>query len=527
MAFAAAMGVGTGCETPSAPPVSKEQRETPRSGGTFRLWNTAVSSLDPALCFDVATGNVIYQIFDCLVRFDTNLNPVPSLAESWRVSRDGLVYTFRLRPNVRFHDGSTLAADDVVYSLMRILDIARKTPTLAIDSLRLVDGVDARLAGDESVRVRIDAPDPLTVEIRLRQRAPYFLATLADMRFSILPQDTLRRMGDAEFGQRPVGTGPFKLESWENRNIRLARFENHFRGPSFLDAVEYRNSDLTEDTLPIRLLERGEIDLAIVQEKQPDERANSWRGPVMRHRNPGIYYLGFNVSLEPLDDPRVRRAISCAINRDTLVKADPNRVPAAATGFIPPGLRGYSPDAFIPRYDPAMAKRLLREAGFAEGEEIGPIPLWSLGGSKEEERIMADLRAVGIRTRQRIVHWFELQRALADGRVSMFVLGDLAFLPDAAPILDALFRSNGVSNFTRYASPEVDQLIDQALESYDSRRHLEICREIQTLVLSEMPCVPLFFDSEAFAVSPRVRDLELSPFGINHIHLGKTWLATE
>lgn len=529
--IAAALGAAAAlaaCDVPSAPrraPAS--EREAPRNGGTFRLWNSAVGSLDPALCFDVSTGNVLYQMFDGLVRFDTILNPVPSLAESWKVTRDGLVYTFRLRPGVRFHDGSTLDSEDVVYSFMRLFEIAKRAPTLGIDSLRVVEGAIARLAGDDEAPVAIVAKDPRTVEIRLRQPAPFFLASLADTRLSIVPRETVKRIGDDAFGKNPVGTGPFELDTWAERRIRLVRFDGHFRGPAHLDAIEFRDRELSEDSMPIDLLEKGEVDIALVTRKQEDESANSWRGPVMRHRNPGVYYLGFNVTLEPLNDPRVRRAIACAIDRAAIAKSDPIRSGAVATGFLPPGLRGYSPDDFLPEHDVAEAMRLLREAGFAEGEEIGPIPLWSVGQNADEERIMRDLRAVGIRTRHKTVHWFELQRALAEGRVSMFILGDLAFLPDGAPMLDALFRSNGVSNFTRYERPEVDALVDQALEAYDSRRHLEICREIQTLVAADMPCVPLYFDSETFAVSPRVRNLELSPFGINHIHLGRTWLATQ
>lgn len=516
------------CEVPRAPrPPAKSERETPRSGGTFRLWNSAVSSLDPARCFDVSTGNVLYQVFDGLVRFDTILNPVPSLAESWKVSRDGLHYTFRLRPGVVFHDGSTLDSADVVYSFLRLFEIAKRTPILGIDSLRLVDGAIARLDGDESAPVAIVAKDPLTVEIRLRQPAPFFLASLADTRLSIVPSETVKRIGNDEFGKNPVGTGPFELDTWSEKRIRLVRFDGHFRGPAHLDAIEFRDRELSEDSMPIDLLEKGEIDIALVTRKQEDESANEWRGPVMRHRNPGVYYLGFNVALEPFDDPRVRRAIASAIDRAAIAKGDPIRSPAVATGFLPPGLRGYSPDDFMPKHDVAEAKRLLREAGFAEGEEIGPIPFWSVGQNADEERIVKDLREIGIRTRLKLVHWFELQRALAEGRVSMFILGDLAFLPDGAPMLDALFRSNGVSNFTQYGNAEVDRLVDQALETYDSRRHSEICRQIQSLVAADMPCVPLYFESETFAVSPRVRNLELSPFGIHHIHLGKTWLATQ
>ncbi len=525
-----AIAAAPGCEAPSAPSSeAASEREMPEEGGTFRLLTQLPVSLDPPVGFDASTGNIIYQLFDGLVRLDVNLNPIPALAESWKVSRDGLTYTMRLRPNVRFHDGSLLGPEDVVYSYKRILKLSMASPSLGLDSLRLVEGLENWQSGNADARVAIEAPDPKTVVIRLRQKAPYFLASLADTRLSIVPKSVVERVGDAEFGRRPVGTGPFRFESWESHGVRLVRFDDHFRGAPLLDAVEFRAFPMTPGDTPLALLERGELDLAQAFERVDRPEANERRGPIVRHRNPGIYFLGFNIELEPLDDARVRRAIGRAIDRSRLTTTNPNRPatePVAASGFVPPGLRGYSPDRFVPPFDPSAARRLLKEAGFEEDEEIGPIPLWSLGPTPDEEKIVSNLREIGIRVRPKAVHWFELQRALSDGRVSMFILGDLAFLPDAAPMLDTLFRSNGVANFFNYSNPAVDQLIDLALESYDSERHLEICRQIQTLVASDMPCVPLYFDSEAFAVSQRVRDLELSPFGLNHIHLGRTWLAT-
>src|SRR5262249_50681834 len=144
-------------------------------------------------------------------------------------------------------------------------------------------------------------------------------------------------------------------------------------------------------------------------------------------------------------------------------------------GFIPPGLRGFSPERLAPRSNLDEARSLLRQAGFdPDGEGLGPIPVWLSGYGDTEERLVQRLRTVGIRLRLRPVHWFELQKAIDDGRAPIFALGEMASEPEGAVYLASLFRTSGISNGFRYSDDNVDALIDQALATYDSQKHLEL-----------------------------------------------------
>jgi peptide/nickel transport system substrate-binding protein/oligopeptide transport system substrate-binding protein len=206
----------------------EQQASPPQRGGTYRAalpWQPR--NLDPAFSTDIYSVTIIQQVFDGLVQFDQNLNVVPALASTWRVSADGLVYTFTLRQDARFHNGRSVTAGDFVYSFTRILD-PRQNPS-ALSFFEKIQGADAYSRGKARAVSGLKAPDPYTLEITLKEPFAPFLSVLAMKSSKVVPREVVER-ADKDFARHPLGTGPFRLESFQPDRIVLAANPDNFEG---------------------------------------------------------------------------------------------------------------------------------------------------------------------------------------------------------------------------------------------------------------------------------------------------------
>ena len=221
----------------SAPP---EARDTPSrapvSGGTLRLIQEIPSGLDPIYSESIYESLPIGQIFDTLVSTDASLNVIPALAETWRISRDGLTYDFHLRRGVRFHDGEAFDADDVVFTFRRVLQEGG-TESLAYPALLPIRGAEALAKGETDRLDGVVKIDDSTVRLTLTQANPLFLEQLAMDNLSIVPEHLLAGRDGAVFARAPVGTGPFLFAAWEDSHLLLRRHPGYFRGAAYLEAV--------------------------------------------------------------------------------------------------------------------------------------------------------------------------------------------------------------------------------------------------------------------------------------------------
>ncbi|MFN2504013.1 MAG: ABC transporter substrate-binding protein, partial [Acidimicrobiales bacterium] len=342
-------------DTPSAPAGAPAGEEKPRYGGRLVVGAGDPGMLNPALTPSGTTHPVTGQIFNGLVRLDRRFNPLPDLAQSWTISSDGKTYTFKLVPGVRWHDGRPFSSADVKYSFEQVLTkLHSRTITLA----RVIEG--------------IDTPDETTVVFRLRERYTPFLRWLDEDNGAILPRhlyegtDPLTNPANA----RPVGTGPFKFDSAvPGDRITLVRNPEYFKkGLPYLDEIVFRIVPAPPQA--VQAFEAGELNLLLFPDPAQVERLKAKPGTVVtedgREGFARVIRLIPNLRKKPFDDPRVRKAMAHAIDRDFIARTAYAGTLKAATGplsqFFPPF---YTAD--VPKYprDLNRARALLDEAGLA------------------------------------------------------------------------------------------------------------------------------------------------------------------
>jgi len=500
----------------------------PRRGGVFRLLVEAPHALDPASVDSVYDALPVGQIFDGLVALDPGLNIVPALADTWTISRDGRDYMFHLREGVRFHDGTLLTADDVVFSIKRLLDPKREKQSIGVSYLQVVEGAPLYCAGRTRSLPGIVAIDAQTVEIRLTHPYLSFLAVLAMDDLRIVPQKTIATIGEKAFRRAPVGTGPFRFVKWTDEQLTLDANPGYFAGAPYLDKVEifFPRAD-EHDTGNARFL-RGETDIV---QPTADSLPLLQADPTIeihRYQDLSLSFLGMNTGVPPLDDVRVRRAIAMAIDRKSLAELSPS-TRREAQGILPPGLPSYSPAPKALPYDPEGARRLLADAGHPGGRGLRPIPLYVAQSASSEvvkslEQEKKDLAAVGITLDVHPVTWREINTRIEGHDGAMFQLGWVADLPDPDSFLRTLFEPGSSANYFDFRDDETGSALERGGSETNPVERARIYRGLEKAVLDKAPLVPLFHSVGVIAARRTVHGLTPGPMGIGALSLETVWV---
>lgn len=439
---------------------------------------------NPPIVNEGYTQDINWNIFEGLSGFDGQYHLVPAVAQSWQTP-DSRTYVLELRAGGRFSDGSPVTAADVVASLER----HRAEGWVFSDFLGAIEWV--RAEGDRRVVIRTRAPYPL-----LLSKLPWGM---------ILPR--------AALAKRPVpaiGTGPYRLESWEPRRGFVLRRNEHYRGrtPPFEVARFVVEPD---DRQRLALLRSERVDGV---DQVPLQELATLRGdPSLRvYAGPGnrVLYLAMRVDLPPFSDPRVRAALDLAIDRHELIARALHGQGQPASQIVPQSVAGYEPKLAVTRPDGARARALLAQAGYPRGLAVrldGPNNRYT-----NDRQILAEvarqLALVGVRVEvaaQDKLRFFERRRA---GDLSFFLAGWACQSGEAGEALDSLFRSRqaglGGENFLGLADPEVDRLIDAANSSDTLAGRLEHVRAAMARLAELRPILPLVVQPEAVAMSRRV-----------------------
>lgn len=459
---------------------------TPKYGGTLVVAGADPGPLNPAITSSGATHPVTGQIFNGLVRLNRAFEPQPDLARSWEVSEDGLTYTFKLRPGVRWHDGEPFTSADVKFTFEEVLlELHPRTRGLA-------DSVD-----------RIEAPDDETVVFRLNERYAPFLKLVDEDNAAILPKhlyegtDPLTNPANTE----PVGTGPFKFESAvEGSRINLVRNEDYFKeGRPYLDRMVFRIIPQPPQALQAFLA--GEVNL--FNPSPPDvERLLEQDGVVVteegREGFGRVIRLIPNLEREPFDDVRVRRAMAHAIDRDFISRTAYAGTLKPATGPITYVLEPfYSDDVEDPAYDPARAQALLDEAGLEpdeDGVRLRTSLIFDQGFAPTAEILKQQLGEVGIDLELEVLEfnaWVKKLYIEGDFELGYSQLTDP---PDPEIGTRRVFTCDNrapvpFSNGAGYCNERVDELFEQAASEQDLGRRIELYEEIQQIIVREQPHV--------------------------------------
>jgi peptide/nickel transport system substrate-binding protein/oligopeptide transport system substrate-binding protein len=523
--------LAVGCKDTSSTDAGqgKQVVSVPISGGTYhKALQQEPLTLDPAFLTDIYATPVALQIFDGLVQFDANLNVVPSIAKSWKASRDGLVWTFHLRQGVKFHHGREVHADDFVYTFTRILDPRTASPRAWL--FERVQGAAQFRAGEAERVEGLQALDAYTLQITLSQPYAPFITLLGMAQAQVVPREEVQRLG-AAFGRRPVGTGPFRFVHWvAGDEITLEANEVYFEGRPFLDRLHYRIMTNYQNILAE--FAQGaleDVNLTLTsQEGTPlssDPRFHFVRKPLLT-----TAFLWLNMGYGPLSNRKVRQAINYAIDREAMISTIRQDRHVQARGILPLGMPGYNPDLVGYAYNLSRARQLLAEAGYPEGKDLPPLELWT--GSKhtavlqEQEAIKQDLERLGIRVELFTAeNWKQFRTEVVGKHLgAMYRYSWFADFPDPDNFLFSLFHSQSSENSANYSNPVVDHLLEQARSEGDYLKRIELYRQAEKLIMTDAPIVNLMYYTGEYLFQPYVQGIELNALGDRYIPMKKIWL---
>jgi len=487
-------------------------------------------TLDPIFSTDIYGVMVIQQIFDGLVQFDKALNIIPSVAKSWKISPDGLTYTFFLRQGVKFHNGREVTADDFVYSFTRIVDPKNKSP--AAHLLEKVLGFKEFQEGKINYVKGLTSVDKLTFEIKLSEPFYPLISALGINHFKVIPREEFENPVK-DFLRSPVGTGSFKFVSMkEGEEIVLEANPDYFEGRPYLNKIVFKifHGNPLEEIF--KNFFEGKIDETRIPFKEfrdPTKLKNFYivRKPILSLR-----FYGMQIKTKPLDNKKLRQAINFAINKEQIDREVFQGMDLITDRIIPLGMPGSSPIKILYPYNPKRAKELLEEAGYPKGKGIPPIELWSASKAemtqKELEVVKANLAEIGIDLQIHYeTNWKKFEEMLISYKTPIFRYAWYADIPDPDNFLGILFHSKSRYNFTGYNRPEVDKIFDIAKKEINSLKRIDLYRKAEEMIMEDAVVVPTINHIFQQAYQPYVRGIEVNALGGPYIPMKKIWLKKE
>ncbi len=470
------------------------------------LTGADASTFDPHFATDSATELFNKNIYSNLTRFNAKMQIEPDLALSWNTSADGLEWTFRLRPNVMFHDGTKLTANDVKSSFERILNPEVGSPRRSV------------LSSIQKVEVK----DALTVVLHTKYPTGALVQFLAHPAAAVISSAALKTYG-RDLAKNPVGTGPFKFKEWKlGEEIVLERFENYYDGEPMVRNVHFRI--VPEDSVRALLLQSKQADVALLLPVTEVKRLSSDPNiKTLEVTSVMTYYYALNCTKPKLSDVRVRQALNYALDLDLIVGNILEGQGEVADAPLSKLTWGYSPIRKYP-YDPEKAKALLAEAGSPNGIEL---ELWHTVGRylmdvQINENAQAQWAKAGIKIKIRQWEFQALMEAVKKGVHDMVYLGWSPSTGDADQALYAtLHGSQWVpqSNRALYKNAAVDKLLADARVEVVPAVRADLYRQAMTIIMNECPWVFMFWPKEVLMYRSNVDGLVFLP--TQHLLLGK------
>jgi peptide/nickel transport system substrate-binding protein len=461
------------------------------------------TSLDPHRTNDGPSFLVINQIFETLlVRTATGLEP--RLAVSWRPAGER-VWEFRLRRGVTFHDGTPFNAEAVKFTLERFINPQARARAFFVLSMV------------ESVRVVSED----TVQITTRFPFAALLNHLTHPSTSIVSPQAVARFG-ADFGRNPVGTGPFKFESWAARDrIALVRNDTYWGGLPQVARVVMR--PIPEASTQIVELESGGVD--VVFNMPADVVGRLERNPrVTVYKEPSFSanYIGFHLERAPFSDVRVRRAVGHAVRVAGLITFFLRDLALPANGPLAPIVFGADPSLPGYEYDLDRARALLAEAGVRGGVRARLVVFESAEWRRIAQAIQASLQPIGIQVDVDVVEFGTWLQRLERGEFDLYGMRWGTVTLDADYTLYSLFHSSQIPNpnYSRYRNPDVDRLLEEGRATADQRARERIYARAQSLIVRDAPMVFLYYPLSTYAVRSGLRGTA-APFSWINLELRK------
>jgi peptide/nickel transport system substrate-binding protein len=477
------------------------------------------SGVDPHVSTDAAATWMANNIYDTLVRYDTTTledgtvvgttDYKPWLAESWTVSEDGLTYVFTIRQGVPFHNGDILTAEDVAFSLERVLTLGF-APAQLLKTCTTPDNIT--VTGEYEVTVTLISPCPFFLNLLVQTPTGAIMNRAYVMANGGVEAETINE----HMRTHGMGTGPFTFANWEpGVQYELLAFSDHWSGAPRLERVSFRFiSDLANQYL---LLQQGSIDamynppIDILQQALESPNLK-----VLDQQTIGLQTLYMPNINPPFDDPRVRQAVQYAINQEEIIEAATLGLATPARGAFPSLLPGFNDAAWAYEQNLDRARELLAEAGYPNGFDT-TISYNSGNAQREISAIVlqSQLAEVGIRAEVQSVAWPTFVEGFREGTMPMFVVSGLS-APVTEQFLEQTFASGSAGpggNYAFYSNERVDALIDELALTLDEDARQAILDEIQQILAEELPSAYLYNAVLPYVVRAEVQGWVIYPSG--------------
>lgn len=483
------------------------------ASGTLNLYGNDPQTLDPATSSDAGSHSYIMQLYSGLVYLDNSMKPTADIAQSCKVSDDGKIYTFTLRPDVKFHDGKPVKAENFKYSWERACNPATKSLS-AREILGDISGAREMLDG-KAVEIKgVKAIDDYTLQVTLDEPRMYFYYKLAHPVAFVIDMVNLEA-GD-NWWNKPNGTGPFRLGKWEKGNfLILNRNNNYYAEPAKVESVNFH----ILAGIPMDMYERDEIDITSVNLNYIDrvmDETSPFNKQLTVIQNLNIQYITYNSKTAPFDDVNVRLAFSHAIDRNKLsTKLFRNMYPTA-TGILPPGLPGYNDNITGLDFNIEKAKELIAKSKYAGS--MPPIILTVFGrggqiGSLETALIDQWQQNLGIKVKVRQIEP-ERYPYLKQEKDNILVSSWVADYPHPQNFLTDLFSTDAEHNFSEFNDSEIDALLQKASQEPDTKLSMIKYQQAEQMLINKAACFPLMFGKTYVLIKPYVKGYVINSQGM-------------
>lgn len=443
---------------------------------------------------------------------------VPDIAESMpTVSSDGLTYTFHLRHDVKFQDGTPVTAADFLYSWDRAASPATNSPTAATYLGNIV-GVKDVLAGKASQISGVKVIDNYTLQVTINSPESYFLYKLAFPASFVVEKQNVS--SGANWWQKPIGTGPFKLQEWvKGTDLILSRNDLYYGNKAKIGGVKMILNSTTSD---MDLFETGKIDIAGASPAYYDEimdKSQPYYNELSVSPELSVNYIGFNCKQPPFNDVNIRKAFSLAIDKDKIVSLIYRNMVKTADGILPPGLPGYNKNLVGLGYNVSQAKQLIKDSKYGDIANLPPITLTVPGAGGSADPLSQSLvyqwkQNLGVNVNIVQIDPQAYYSNPLPGQEQMYSFGWVADYPYPQDFLDILFSSGSSYNYGGYANSQVDSLIQQANQELDQTKALALYQQAEQQMVNDAACLPLTFGENYLLVQPYVKNLITNPLGI-------------
>ncbi|AET67011.1 ABC-type oligopeptide transport system, periplasmic component [Desulfosporosinus orientis DSM 765] len=509
----------TGCGTtnPSAGTSSSNEMKVSYAPGS------EPKTLDPQMSNGIPEAIMELNLFEGLMRLDKDSNPQNAIADSIEVSPDGLKYTIKLK-DTKWSNGDPVTADDFKFAWMHALDPAAAAE-YAYQLFYIKNGEAYNSNNAKAEDVGIKVVDPKTLEITLESPTPYFKSLLAFPTY--YPVDKKNVEANPKWNLQPetfVSNGPFKMQSWSH-NDKLVLVKN----PNYWDADSVKLSELTfnlvsDGKAALTAFEAGQLD-GVDQSDVPISDLDRLKQAGSLKTTPylGTYFYRFNVTKKPLDNPKVRQALSLAINRQALIDNVFKGGQIPALGYVPGGIpdaengktfRDIGGELF--KEDLAKAKQLLAEAGYPDGKNFPELTiLYNTNGSHQlPAQAIQDMWAknLGINVKLLGQEWKVYQRSEQDLQYDIARAGWIGDYIDPMTFMD-MFVTNGGNNQTGWSNADYDKDIQTAKQSGDQKARMQAMHEAEEVLINEMPIMPIYYYTNYYVLKDNIKGVIQLPLG--------------